>query len=453
MLDIKKGLQGYWSTMLYHWRHILVVAVMIATPAWAKTKLSLEQWKTSNGTKVMFVSTSAIPVIDISVEFDAGSRLDPADKSGLATLTNNMLGKGILADRCQKGMDESQIMDTFADAGAIHSGKTSMDRGGYRLRVLSGRKSSDKAIQLMARFLAHPAFPMNILKREQAIMTASIKEELTRPQNIGSRAFQKMIYGDHPYGKSPTEKTVAAITRKDLVDFHRMYYVADRAVIGIVGDLSRKQAETMADAISLQLPVSSSPIRAMPEVPVSMGGEQVLPHPASQAHIFKGMAAVKRGEPDFFAMTVGNYILGGGGFSSRLMDEVREKRGLTYGVSSSFQALEQKGPYIIGLSTEKSQVDDALAVVDQTLKNFLDKGPTSAEMETAKSHLIGSFVMNMEGNKKILELITMVGTYNLPMDYLDTWTDKIHAVTANDVQKAFDRKLSAEKMATVVVGN
>ena len=162
---------------------------------------------------------------------------------------------------------------------------------------------------------------------------------------------------------------------------------------------------------------------------------------------------MKRGDPDFFAMTIGNYILGGGGFSSRLMDEVREKRGLTYGVSSSFQTMVQPGPFIIGLSTEKSQVNDALAVVDQTLKAFLDKGPTPAEMEAAKSHLTSSFVMNMEGNRKILELITMVGTYNLPMDYLDTWIDKIQAVTADDVRAAFNRKLSVEKMATVVVGN
>ncbi len=224
-------------------------------------------------------------------------------------------------------------------------------------------------------------------------------------------------------------------------------------MIGIVGDVSRKQAEAIAEAISAQLPVSSHPMLVMPEVLFPVGGKQVLSHPASQAHVFKGMASVKRGDPDFFAMTVGNYILGGGGFSSRLMNEVREKRGLTYGVSSSFQTLVQPGPFIIGLSTEKSQVDEALSVVDQTLKTFLNEGPTAAEMKAAKSHLVSGFVMNMEGNRKILELITMVGTYNLPMDYLDTWTDKVQAVTADDVRAAFNRKLSAKKMATVVVGN
>lgn len=451
MQDMKKGFPGRWLAALHRWSLVAVLAVMAAVPAWAG--LPLEQWKTTNGTKVMFVGTSAIPVVDVSVEFDAGSRLDPVGKSGLAALTNTMLEKGIMASRGQKGMEEPQIMDAFADAGAIQFGKVGMDRGGYRLRVLAGQESSDSAVQLMTRFLAHPAFPADVLKREKAIMTASIKEELTRPQNIGSRAFKKMVYGNHPYGQSPAEASVAAISRQDLVDFHRTYYVADRAVIGIVGDLSRKQAEAMAEDISAQLPVSTKPMPVMPEEPAQDGGRQVLPHPASQAHVFKGMAAVERGDPDFFAMTVGNYILGGGGFSSRLMNEVREKRGLTYGVSSSFQTMVQPGPYIIGLSTEKSQVNDALAVVDRTLKDFLDKGPTAAEMEAAKSHLTSSFVMNMEGNRKILELITMVGTYNLPMDYLDTWTDKVQAVTADDVRTAFGRKLSAEKMATVIVGN
>lgn len=445
-----QSLMNRLSVML-RWAAALLLSCGMVLPAWAG--LPLEQWQTANGAKVMFVGTSAIPVIDISVEFDAGSRLDPAGKSGLAAMTNGLLEKGVAPANGQKGMTEAQIMDAFADAGAIQYGKVSMDRGGCRLRVLSGQPSTDGAVELMTRYLAHPAFPADVLKRERSIMTAAIKEELTRPQNIGSRAFKQMIYGSHPYGQSPTVASVEAITRKDLVDFHRTYYVANRAVIGIVGDVSRKQAEALAEKISAQLPVSKSAMPILPDVPAQKSGEQVLSHPASQAHVFKGMAAVQRGDPDFFAMTVGNYILGGGGFSSRLMNEVREKRGLSYSVSSSFQTLVQPGPFMMGLQTEKTQSRNALAVVDQTFRDFLEKGPTAAEMEAAKEHLASGFVMNMEGNRKILDLITMVGTYNLPLDYLDTWTDKIRAVSAEDVKAAFARKLAAEKMATVVVGN
>lgn len=426
------------------------VSVLLVVPAWAG--LPLEQWKTANGAKVMFVGTSAIPMIDISVEFDAGSRLDPAGKSGLAALTNDMLEKGIAAENGQRGMAEPQIMDALADVGAIQSSKVGMDRGGYRLRILAHQDGSDGAVKLMTRWLSHPSFPVDVMKREKAVMVAAIKEELTRPQNIGSRAFKKIVYGGHPYGVSPTEASVTAISRDDLIAFHKAYYTADRAVIGIVGDLTKDEAKALAEGISSQLSVSSKQMPVIPEVPLQKGGREGLPHPATQAHVFKGMAAVKRGDPDFFPMTVGNYILGGGGFSSRLMNEVREKRGLTYGVSSSFQTMAQPGPFIIGLSTEKSQVNDALKVVDSTVAAFLEKGPTDDEMEAAKSHLTSSFVMNMEGNRKVLELITMVGSYNLPMDYLDTWTDKVKAVTAEDVRTAFGRKLSLEKMATVVVG-
>lgn len=451
MLNRKVRFQGKRFSAWLGWCCGMVLSLVLAVPAMAG--LPIEQWKTANGTKVMFVGTSAIPVIDISVEFDAGSRLDPTGKSGLAALTNGLMDKGIAPANGQKGVSEAQIMDAFADAGAVQYGKVSMDRGGCRLRVLSGQKASDEAIQLMVRYLAHPAFPADVLKREKTIMTAAIKEELTRPQNIGSRAFKQMLYGTHPYGQSPTEASVSAITRQDLVDFHRTYYVADRAVIGIVGDVTRKQAEALAERISASLPVAKSAMPVMPAVPAPKGGEQVLSHPASQAHVFKGMPAIQRGDPDFFAMMVGNYILGGGGFSSRLMDEVREKRGLSYSVSSSFQTLVQPGPFMMGLQTEKSQTRKALAVVDQTFKDFMAKGPTEAEMEAAKEHLASRFVMNMEGNRKILDLITMVGTYNLPLDYLDTWTDKIRAVTADDVKAAFARKLSAEKMAVVIVGN
>lgn len=166
-----------------------------------------------------------------------------------------------------------------------------------------------------------------------------------------------------------------------------------------------------------------------------------------------GMPAVKRGDPDFFSLTVGNYILGGGGFSSRLMQEVREKRGLTYGVYSSFSPMIQKGPFLIGLQTEKKQADAALKVVNSTLDNFLKNGPTQAELKAAKDHLVNSFAMKMDNNRKILDLVSMIGYYRLPVNYLDTWTDNIRKVTVKDVQKAFHQKVIENELVTVVVGN
>lgn len=428
----------------------IVCFLGVSSMAWAG--IPIQHWTTQNGSKVLFVETHAIPVIDINVDFDAGSRRDPAGKSGLAGLTNASLDKGIL-EAGGLVIPEAKILDTFADSGAVKSNNVDMDKAGYSLRVLSGQEQSDKAIRLMSELLAKPSFPAELLNRDKARLIASIKEEETRPESIAARAFKKNIYPAHPYGVSATPETVSAITRDDLVSFHRDHYVANRAVITIVGDTDLNGAKKIADRISEKLAVAKNGLPAMPEVKTTVAKTDAIPHPATQAHILVGMPSVKRGDPDFFALTVGNYVLGGGGFSSRLMQEVRVKRGLTYGVYSNFSPMIQKGPFLIGLQTEKKQADAALKVVNSTLDNFLKGGPTPAELKAARDHLVNSFAMKMDNNRKILDLVSMIGYYHLPLDYLDTWTDNVRKVSATDVQKAFHRKVIENELVTVVVGN
>lgn len=428
----------------------VLFGLCMGTPALAA--LPIQQWMTENGSKVLFVETHAIPVLDISVEFDAGSRRDPEGKSGLAALTNGSLDKGILPIYGD-GVSESKILDTFADTGALRSSKITMDRAGYTLRVLSDQAESKKAIQLMSRLLATPSFPEELLERDKTRLVASIKEEMTRPEAIAIKTFKQDIYNDHPYGKSPSPESVVSITRDDLVSFHKTHYVANRALISIVGDIDKERAREIAAEISRDLPTSSQELPALPIVKTNFGKTEAVSHPATQAHVLLGMPAVKRGDPDFFALTVGNYILGGGGFSSRLMQEVREKRGLSYSVYSKFQPMLQEGPFIVGLQTEKKQVDEALKVAQSTLDTFLKEGPTVAELQSAKGHLVNSFAMQIDNNRKVLELISLIGYYQLPLDYLDTWTANVQRVTAEDVKAAMNRKLSTEKMVTVVVGN
>ena len=418
--------------------------------AWAA--IPIQQWTTDNGTKVLFVETHAIPVIDINVDFDAGARRDPAGKSGLAGLTNASLDKGI-ADGRGLTIAESKILDSFADAGAVRSNSVNMDKATYSLRVLSGQKQSDKAIDMLSELLAKPSFPPELLNRDKSRLIASIREEETRPESIAAKAFKKGIYPSHPYGDSPTPETVAAISREDLVSFHRNHYVANRAVITIVGDLDLKSAKQIANRISGKLAIATSDLPALPAIKPTMSKTEAIAHPATQAHILMGMPSVKRGDPDFFALTVGNYILGGGGFSSRLMQEVREKRGLTYGVYSTFSPMLQKGPFLIGLQTEKKQATAALKVVNSTLDDFLKNGPTQKELNAAKDHLVNSFAMKMDNNRKILDLVSMIGYYRLPINYLDTWTDNIAQVTVKDVRAAFHQKVIGNEIVTVVVGN
>jgi zinc protease len=431
---------------------IFVIAACISWSAHAA--LNIQSWTLANGARVLFVENHSIPVLDISVDFDAGSRRDPNGKAGTAAFTNAMLARGIRASESvptESEMTEAQVSDAFADIAAARGGGVSNDRAGATLRTLSSAAERDTGVTLLARILAHPAFPEDLLAREKARTIASIKEDETRPESIGSKAFWRLLYGDHPYARQETVESVQPITRDDLVVFHRDHYVANRAVIAMIGDITRAQADQIAQQLTVRLPQGAA-LPGLPPVPPARSVEEKIPHPASQAHIMLGAPALARGDPDFFALTVGNYVLGGGGFVSRLTREVREKRGLSYSVYSYFMPLAQPGPFQAGLQTSKQQADEALTVVRATIAAFLSDGPTPRELQAAKDNLIGGFPLRIDNNRKILDNIAVIGFYNLPLDYLDTWTMNVAKVTAADIKAAFNRKIALDRLATVVVG-
>ncbi len=413
--------------------------------------LQIQSWTLSNGARVLFVENHTIPMLDVSVDFDAGSRRDPAGKSGTAALTSAMLARGIHAapNGNEAALSEAQISDAFADTAAQRGGRLDDDRAGATLRTLVTERET--AVSLLARVLAYPSFPEEILKRDKARTIAAIKESLTKPEAIAGKAFSQRLYGNHPYGQQPDVASIEAITREDLLAFHSQYYVANRAVVPLIGDVTRAEADQIAQQLTQRLP-QGAPLPALPSVVIAPGEEERIAHQASQAHILIGMPGMARHDPDHFALTVGNYVLGGGGFVSRLMQQVREQRGLTYGVSSYFIPMAQPGPFQISLQTKKEQANEALQVVRSTVADYLRDGPTPAELKAAKDNLIGGFALRIDSNKKILENIAAIGFYDLPLDYLDTWTDKVSKVTAAEIKAAFQRKIQLDKLATVVVG-
>lgn len=415
--------------------------------------LQIQSWTLANGARVLFVENHTIPILDVSIDFDAGSRRDPAGKSGTAALTNAMLARGLRASQSANGsepaMSEAQISDAFADTAAQRGARLDDDRSGLSLRTLVSER--DTAVPLLARLLASPSFPEDFLVRDKARTVAAIKESLTKPEVIAAKAFSRLLYGEHPYGQEPTVESITAVTRNDLLAFHTTHYVANRAVIALIGDVTRVDADRIAQQLTLRLPQGAA-LPDMPAVPAAKGAEEHIPHPASQAHILIGMPAMARHDPDYFALTVGNYVLGGGGFVSRLMQQVREQRGLSYGVSSYFSPMAQAGPFQIGLQTKKEQADQALKVVRDTLAGYLRDGPSPAELKAAKDNLTGGFALRIDSNRKILENIAAIGFYNLPLDYLDTWTAKVAAVSAAEINAAFKRKLQLDKLSTVIVG-
>lgn len=430
-----------------------VTACLLSVAQPARAALPIQQWTTPNGAKVLFVQSKAIPMLDINIDFDAGSRYDPPGKTGLAELTADLLDAGAAASGTSPALDESQIADRFADVGAQERTRAGRDSASVMLRTLSSSNELQAAVATMARFLSAPAFPAAVLAREKARMSASIREAATKPEAIALRAFLRAAYDSHPYGAMPTVQSVAAIERGDIEQLYRAAYSARRAVVTLVGDIDRAGAERIANQLTAGLPDGNTPPPAPPPVVVPAQAMRIdLPHPAEQAHIMMGQPAMARSDPDYFALLVGNYILGGGGFVSRLTQEVREKRGLTYGVSSFFSPYKQPGPFVISLQTRRDQAGEALDVVNATLDKFLRDGPTETELRAAKDNLINGFPLRLDSNRKLIANVAAIGFYGLPLDYLDTWTDKVRQVSVADIRAAFARHLQPDHFATVVVG-
>ena len=405
----------------------------------------IEHWIAPSGARVYFVENHALPILDVQVDFPAGSARDPAGKAGLASLTHGLLDMGV------EGMDENWIANRLADLGAQISGDVEPDRASLRLRTLSATKTREAASEVFRAVLSTATFQVSVFERERARHVAMRKESLTHPDVIASRAFWTALYPRHAYGRSATPDSIAAIVRGDLARFHREYYGVGGAVVTLVGDIGRDEAEALAQKLTENLPPTSggSPTEV---VNLPAGGEQRLAHPAAQAHVLLGLPASRRGDPDFFALQVGNYILGGGGFVSRLMREVREKRGFAYSVYSAFLPLTQLGPFQIGLQTRKEQADEALRVAREVLARFLAEGPDEGELQAARQYLRGSFPLRFDSNQKLLDSVAQIGFYRLPQDYLDTYIDRIDEVTKDDVRAAFARNVKPENLVTVVVG-
>ncbi len=417
-------------------------ALLLAQSALAGVKI--EHWVSPSGARVYFVESRVLPMLDVQIDFAAGSMFDPQGKSGLAALTRATLDNGA------GKLDETAIAEQLADIGANLGGGADTDRASVSLRTLSARDKRDTALSILQDVLRAPHFDAAIFEREKARTIAGLKEAMTRPDSIAGKAFWAAMYPSHPYGQQATPESVAALNRDDLAAFHARHYTAVNASITLVGDLSRQEAERIAESLVAGLP-KGEPIN-MPAAPDKPKWSLTqLAHPASQAHIYIGLPAIERGNPDFFPLLVGNYTLGGGGFVSRLMKEVRDKRGYAYSVYSYFAPMRQTGPFQIGLQTKRSQAKDAIKVARKVLDDFLQDGPSDEELAAAQANLTGSFPLRLDSNKKILDNVAVIGFFGLPLDYLDQYQAKVQAVTAAEIKAAFARHIRPENLITVTV--
>ena len=432
---------------------VLLLTLMLQE---ASAAIPVQQWTQPSGLRVYLVENPAIAMVDLQIDFDAGSRRDPPAQAGLASATAAMAAKGLLPG-AEAALDENGLSEAWADLGATFGASASADRMSFWLRSLAYPDLLARAVQLASRQLGEPAFPDAVWQRERERLGASIRESATRPASVAARAFSEAVYRGHPYGLQTTEASLAAIGVADMRTLYRRLIVPCRASVSIVGAVTREQADAMVRKLFSRLvPAGGAGCPApdpVPEVAALAQAQEIrIAFDSAQSHLLIGQPGFKRDDPDFFALTLGNHILGGGGFVSRLTQEVREKRGLSYSVYSYFSPALHAGAFTIGLQTRPDQAAQALAVSREVLERFVADGPTQAELDAAKSNLIGGFALRIDSNRKLLDNIGNIAWNDLALDYLETWTREVQAVSLNQVRAAMARKLQPARMVTVLVG-
>jgi zinc protease len=429
--------------------------------------IPIQHWTHASGAQVYLVSNPAIAMVDVQIDFDGGARRDAREKAGLASVMAGMASKGVAVVGAHAALDENALSDAWADLGASFGASAGADRLSFSLRSITDKDVLPKALDLAARQLAAPAFPEAVWQRERLRMQADWKEANTKPGTHAGREFARQVYGDHPYGFEASPDTWAKIGVADMRDRYRQLVLPCQAKITLIGDVTRGQAEALVGQLLTYVSQSGSVLagqdctaraaqlrqQPLPEVAALKEAQEVaVPFESAQAHVFLGQPGFKRTDPDFFALIVGNHILGGGGFTSRLTEQVREKRGLSYSVYSYFSPGLHAGAFTIGLQTKPSQAREAVRVSREVLAEFVKNGPTEKELQAAKDNLIGGFALRIDTNRKLMDNVSNIAWNHLPLSYLDTWTQEVARLTVADIRAAMQRKLDPDRMVTVVVG-
>ena len=426
----------------------LALGLGLTLPAAASPQI--QTWETPNGASVLFVEAPDLPMVDVRLVFDAGSARD-ADKSGLAAMTSAMLTQGA------GDWDADAVAERMEDVGATLSAASLRDMAVVTLRSLTREPALETALTTLIQVVSNPRFAAPDLERVRQNTLTALRQAEQDPGTVGQKAFYKAIYGTHPYAADPsgTPEGVSALTRDDLRAFHGRYYSARNAVVALVGALTREQAEAIATRITASSPAgprAGEGRTAAAVAELAAASSAAIEFPSSQTHVLVGQPGMRRGDPDYFPLYVGNHILGGSGLVSLLTEEVREKRGLSYSVYSYFLPMRGDGPFLMGLQTKNTQADKAREVLLETLSRFIQDGPSAKELAAAQKNITGGFPLRIAGNAKVVEYLAMIGFYGLPLDYLDRFTDRVEAVTAEQIRDAFARRIHPERLAVINVG-
>jgi zinc protease len=403
---------------------------------------------TPNGMTVLVLEQHFLPIVEVHALIKTGSAQDPPDKAGLANLVASLLDEGTIT-RTSKQLAEQ--IDFVGGALAV---KASEDFTTASARVL--KKDVDLGFTLLADILQHPAFPKQEFERIREQILGEMASDKDDPGHVAMKAFNQLVFHGHPYRwpLNGTEETLGKITHTDVVNFYAKEYLPGQVILTVVGDVTVEQVTGLVHTHFGTWKKSPPPVRTVKKAaPVDRKTVQLIEKDLTQSNIILGHGGISRTNPDFYAITVMNYILGAGGFSSRLMDSIRDKQGLAYGIMSHFDARLMPGSFWINLQTRTETTNQAITGVLTELKSIREAPVSDQELSEAKSFLVGSFPLRLDSTAKLAQVLAQVEFYGLGFEYFSQYPVWIERVTKEDVQRVAKQYLDPQRYALVVVGN
>jgi zinc protease len=426
----------------------LAVTLWISLPQTLAAKsFETSQWYTKNGAHVIFYQAMEVPMLDISIAFAAGSAYD-GEHFGLSALTTRLLNQG------NKGLDTNTVAEKLAETGAQFEAASSQDMIALNLKTLTTPDALQKSSQLFASIIAHPDFPESSFNRQKNQQLMAISQALESPDDVANQTFFQILYKTHPYAHPiiGTRETINKLTLEQVHQFYQQFFVSANATLVLVGAINKSSAEQLAELMTHELPKG----HVAADIPTAQAlAEEIdieVKFSSKQSILRLGQLGITHHDSNYFPLLVGNYILGGGALVSRMADELREKRGLTYGVYSQFSPMPGKGPFLISLSTKNNQAQTAINITRETLASFVKTGPNEQELIAAKKYLTGSFPLSLASNRSIADILLKMAFYHLPDDYLQTYIDHINAVSIESIKTAFQQLIIPNRLLQITVG-
>ncbi len=421
------------------------LAGLLATAATARAQV-VERATLDNGLTLVLSTQSAVPIVAIHCLADGGARLDPPGKAGLAGLTASLLAEGT------KGRSSQDIARLVDSLGGSFRTEAAQDWVSLSASVLS--RDFETGVDLIARSLREPTFPADEVARRRTEILGDLAAQEDDPTALGHRAFRKAVFGTAPYGHpvDGTPETVKRLTREDVVAYHRKAVRPERTLCTMVGDVAAESMREVAGRLLAQWRQAGDPAPEPTPGASPPARELVVDMPVSQASIVLGQVGVARSNPDYFAILLMNHILGGGGFTSRLMQKVRTEGGLAYGVGSSFASTRLPGPFQVALQTKVESAAEAMRIVQSEIRRLHDEGATAEELEAAKAYLTGSFPLRLDSTGKLGAFLAQVQYFGLGDDYIARYAERVRAVSVEDVRRAAATYLHPDALVQVVVG-